>query len=294
MPLFSIVIPSYNRREKLINAIDSVLAQDCRDFELIVVDDGSTDGTESVETAYHGKIRYIYQENRGVSSARNRGIAESRSPYIALLDSDDTWNSSKLRRDSEFINSNPGILIHQSEDIWIRNCKRVNPGNKHLKTEGDIFSESLRLCMISPSSVVFSDEIIERYGLFDELLPACEDYDLWLRITPFERIGLIREKLITRHAGHNDQLSSLHPLMDRFRLYSIMKLLDTSGEKLKPEQREEALSVAIEKARILMAGSRKRENQHNVAIMEDILSSLEHGVYKKKNYLSLLQLQPRP
>ena len=294
MPLFSVVIPAYNRREMLVKAIESVLSQDFTDYELIVVDDGSTDGTESIESMYNGRLRYIYQPNSGVSQARNRGIREAVSPHIALLDSDDTWHKTKLRKDKEYIESNPSVNIHQSEDIWIRNSRRVNPGKKHLKKDGYIFSESLKLCMISPSSVVFSRKIIDNYGLFDEELPACEDYDLWLRITPFEYIGLIKEKLITRYAGHSDQLSSNYPLMDRFRLYSIMKLLSSCGDKLSDIQKKEAETAAIEKARMLLAGSLKRGNRDNLLILEKIISSLEHGSYTKRDYQSLLQLQHHP
>lgn len=294
MPLFSVVIPAYNRREMLVRAIESVLSQDFADFELIVVDDGSTDGTDSVESIYHGKIQYIYQPNSGVSSARNHGIRASSSPWIALLDSDDTWLYSKLSKDFEYIRHNPSIKIHQSEDIWIRDGRRVNPGTKHLKREGDIFDESLKLCMISPSSVVFSREIIDKYGLFDEELPACEDYDLWLRITPFEYVGLIKEKLITRYAGHNDQLSSNHPLMDRFRLYSIIKLLSDYKDSLSTAQIKGAKTAAIEKARILLAGSIKRGNEWNSSVLERVIISLEHESYTKKDCQSLLQLQIHP
>lgn len=294
MPFFSVVIPVYNRREMLLRAVESVLSQDFIDYELIIVDDGSTDGTGSIENLYNGKLRYIFQTNSGVSSARNRGILASSSPWIALLDSDDTWHSSKLRRDNEFIRNNPSVKIHQSEDIWIRNGRRVNPGIKHLKKEGDIFSESLKMCMISPSSVVFSRGIVEKYGLFDEELPACEDYDLWLRITPFEYIGLIREKLITRYAGHIDQLSSNYPLMDRFRLYSIIKMLINDKDKLTGSQAGEAGTAAIEKARILLAGSIKRGNDRNSSILDGIIRSLEHGSYTKTDCQSLLQLQNHP
>jgi len=294
MPLFSVVIPAYNRKEMLLRAIESVLSQDFTDFELSVIDDGSTDGTDSIEDIYRGRLRYIFQPNSGVSSARNRGILASSSPWIALLDSDDTWHKSKLRRHMEYLKNNTSVLIHQTEDIWIRNGSRVNPGKKHVKKEGDLFNDSLKLCMISPSSVVFSREVTEKYGLFDEALPACEDYDLWLRITPFEYIGLIREKLITRYAGHSDQLSSTNPLMDRFRLYSIIKLLINSRDKLKKGQIEEAEKTAIEKARILLAGSLKRGCSGNVSILEGVISSLEHGSYTKTECQTLLQLQIHP
>ena len=290
MPYFSVIIPSFNRRQKLCRAIDSVLSQSFRDYELIIIDDGSTDGTDSIALQYKGKISYFFQENQGVSSARNKGISVSNSPFIAFLDSDDTWDKRKLARHKEYIESNPHILIHQTEDIWIRNDRFVNPQKKHLKREGDIFEQSLHLCMISPSSVVMSREIFDKYGYFDEELPACEDYDLWLRITPFEYIGLIKEKLITRYAGHSDQLSASFELMDRFRVYSLMKLLEIHKDNLSPEQYKKARTVAIEKTKILLHGSIKREDFTKAQILQRILNSLESEIYKKKDYQILLQL----
>ncbi len=290
MPYFSVIIPSYNRKDKLKNAIDSVLAQSDRDFELIVVDDGSDDGTSVLAEVYTGKITYIFQKNSGVSSARNRGIASSDSHHITLLDSDDTWNPHKLKKHREFISNNPGIPIHQTEDIWIRNGTRVNPGLKHLKSDGKIFLQSLQLCMISPSSVCISRSIFEKYGLFDEKLSACEDYDLWLRITPFEEIGLISEKLITRYAGHDDQLSSSFWGMDRFRLYSIMKMLHNIGDQIDPLYRDAAIETGLKKGKILLNGSDKRGNETQSQKLKNIITQIEAGFYRQTDYLSLLEI----
>lgn len=288
MPFFSVIIPVYNRKEMLKRALDSVFAQTFRDYEIIVVDDGSDDGTGEFCAACFKDITYLRQNNSGVSAARNLGIKKSSSPRIALLDSDDTWHPHKLREDREYIKDNPLINIHQSEDIWMRNGRRVNPGKKHLKKGGSIFYESLDLCMISPSSAVLSAELFDRYGLFDEKLKACEDYDLWLRITPFEEVGLIEKKLITRYSGHDDQLSSHYPVMDRFRLYSIIKLLKTG--RLKDYQREQAQSRAIEKADIIRNGAVKRNNTALSVYIEEIISYLRAGNYKQINSLSLLEI----
>jgi len=288
MPFFSVIIPSFNRREMLKSALDSVFHQSFRDYEVIVVDDGSDDSTDEMVAEYGKNIKYLKQENSGVSSARNRGIRKSMSPYIALLDSDDLWHKEKLMRDAEFIKKNPGIKIHQCEDIWIRAGKRVNPGRKHLKKEGWIFPESLSLCMISPSSAVLSRELFDKYGFFDENLHACEDYDLWLRITPFEYIGLIKEKLITRFSGHNDQLSFHYKVMDKFRLYSIIELL--KKESLKKEYKEIALAAAIEKACIIKTGALKRNNVIISETLEQIIISLHVEDYKRINSRSLLEI----
>lgn len=290
MPFFTVIIPVYNRREMLKNAVDSVLAQSDSDFELIVVDDGSNDGTPALIDEYGTKIKYIYQENSGVSRARNSGITASGSPNITLLDSDDTWHKDKLSRHREFIKRNPGIQIHQTEDIWIRNGARVNPGLKHQKPQGRIFIQSLQLCMISPSSVCISKDIFDKYGMFDERMKACEDYDLWLRVTPFEETGLIKEKLITRYAGHDDQLSSAFSAMDRFRLYSILKLLGKSGDQIEVLYRDAAIDSALKKAGILLTGAEKRDNTILSTGLKKIISQLEAGSYMQTDYQNLLEI----
>jgi len=290
MPYFSVIIPSYNRKEKLKNAIDSVFAQSEKDFELIVVDDGSDDGTSDLADEYTGRIKYIFQKNSGVSAARNTGIKSSNAQQIAFLDSDDTWHKNKLLKHREFIKNNPEIIIHQTEDIWIRNGIRVNPGLKHLKPQGKKFIPSLKLCLISPSSVCISKTILDKYGLFDERLPACEDYDLWLRITPFEKIGLISEKLITRYAGHGDQLSSSYWGMDRFRLYSLLKILNNTGDQFQDSYRMAAIDSALKKGKILLNGAEKRGNKIQAIELLNIVNQLEAGFYKQIDYQILLEI----
>jgi glycosyltransferase involved in cell wall biosynthesis len=293
MPFFSVIIPSFNRRDKVKNAILSVLEQSDKDFEIILVDDGSDDGTADIADEFRDKITYIFQKNSGVSSARNKGILNSSAPHITFLDSDDIWHRDKLSRHREFIcrgGKLPSkILIHQTEDIWIRNNVRVNPKSKHIKPQGMIFIQSLDLCLISPSSVCISRSVFEKYGTFDENLPACEDYDLWLKITPFEYIGLINEKLITRYAGHEDQLSSIYWGMDRFRLYSILKLLHHYGDKLESDYIEAATGSAIIKCEILLNGAIKRGNIEQSNNLSQMLTQLRDGSYMQLDYQSLLE-----
>lgn len=288
MPLFSVIIPSYNRKDMLKTALDSVFAQSMKDFEVIVIDDGSNDGTEEMIAGYGKDILYLWQKNSGVSNARNQGIKISKSPHIALLDSDDTWNQNKLIKDAEFIKKNPHVKIHQSDNFWVREGKNINPGKKYLKKEGWIFPESLELCTISPSSAVISRELFDKYGLFDENLKACEDYDLWLRITPFEYIGLIPEKLITRYAGHNDQLSFRYSVMDKFRLYSIIELLKKGV--LNAADTKSALHAALKKGEIIKAGAVKRNNKDTASILNKTITYLLEENYKQINSLSLLKI----
>jgi glycosyltransferase involved in cell wall biosynthesis len=291
MTFFTVIIPTYNRCVLTERAIESVLNQTDQDFTLIVIDDGSTDNTPLLQNKYKSQITYIRQNNRGVSAARNRGIAEAESPYIALLDSDDTWHSNKLAEHRSFIAEHDSIRIHQTEDKWIRNGRAVNPRLKHRKQAGDIFIPSLDLCLISPSSVVMEKSVFNDYGLFDEDLPACEDYDLWLRITAHEPVGLIEKQLITRYAGHDDQLSAAFWGMDRFRVYALIKLLTMQEDTLSAEQIKAVRNKALEKSRILLGGAQKRGNKTFMALLEKTITSLEDECYNCINYQSLVTVQ---
>jgi glycosyltransferase involved in cell wall biosynthesis len=242
--MISVIIPTYNRTEQLQRAIDSVLKQTYTDFELIVVDDGS-----EVPVPEMKNVKIIRQKNRGVSAARNAGIRAARGEHIAFLDSDDEWLPKKLEKQIAYITEHPDLLISQCDDIWIRNGTRVNPHKKHQKKSGDIFLDSLRMCMISPSAVIMCRELFDQVGLFDEKLPACEDYDLWLRVTARFTVGLLEEKLIIRYAGHEDQLSAKYPVMDKFRLFSLHKVM---------KDREEVKKVFNEKKNIIANGALKR------------------------------------
>jgi len=288
MPFFSVVIPAYNRYKQLRAALDSVLAQTFKDYEIIVVDDGSTDETPLIEETYRGKIRFIRQKNLGVSAARNAGILAGDSSHIAFLDSDDIWLPAKLERQFAFIKENSGIALSQTNEIWIRNGRRVNPKLKHLKRAGNIFIDSLALCLISPSASVLKREIFSEYGLFDENLPACEDYDLWLRILAHEEAGLLDENLVIRYSGHQGQLSQKYWGMDSFRLYSIIKLLRRDNP-LKAVYRDEAKKSAMERCSLLVAGAQKRNKPHHAACFHEILIQLSREDYSSIDCRILLE-----
>ena len=289
MPFFSVVIPAYNRAEPLRRAVESVLAQTFRDFELIVVDDGSGDDTPRLEEEYRGRLRYLRQENRGVSAARNLGIRMSSSPHIAFLDSDDLWLPGKLEAHRAYLEVRPDIRLHQSDERWVRRGRDVNPMKKHAKPEGDIFLPSLRLCLVSPSCACLDRTLFDEYGLFDEKLPACEDYDLWLRITWREKAGLIPEKLTVKYGGHDDQLSRRFWGMDRFRVYSICGLLAARGNELPALYREEAMRVAREKCSILMEGARRRGRDGFAREAEEVIGWLDRGSCSNRDFGRLLE-----
>ncbi len=223
-PLVSVILPTYNRAWTLKTAIDSVLSQVYPNIELIVIDDGSQDNTQELLKEYNNKITILFQENAGVSSARNFGIKKSRGEFIALLDSDDAWDKRKISCQIEFFKANPKALICQTEEIWIRNHKRVNPKIKHKKPSGMIFEPSLHLCLVSPSAVMMKKEIFELKGYFNEDFTVCEDYDLWLRISASIPVYLIDKPYTIKNGGHKDQLSSLHS-QDKFRIHSLKDLL---------------------------------------------------------------------
>jgi glycosyltransferase involved in cell wall biosynthesis len=233
-PQVSVVIPTYNRLRMLPDAIDSVLAQTYRDFELIVVDDGSDDGAaEKIVARYGTAVRVVTQPRRGVAAARNLGVQCSRGAFLAFLDSDDLWRPRKLEAQMSLMHRQTRWRICQTEEIWIRNGVRVNPKKRHRKPSGDIFRASLDLCLVSPSAALMTRELFERTGGFDESFPVCEDYDLWLRIALDHPVPLIAEPLVVKRGGHADQLSRSTWGLDRFRARAIKKLLDSGieGEK---------------------------------------------------------------
>ena len=253
-PLVSVIVPTYNRGWCLEEAIDSVFSQSYGEYELIIVNDGSTDDTENRLSQYH-KITVITQQNRGVSAARNRGIALSSGDLIAFLDSDDLWLPEKLSVQVAFFQANPEALVCQTQETWIRNGRRIYPKNRHQKQSGNFFERSLRLCLVSPSAVMMKKDLFETVGMFDESLPACEDYELWLRVGTGIPIFLIDEALVIKRGGHADQLSS-NAGLDKYRIQSIKKLLE-SGH-LSQNQRKAAVKVLEKKCEIYASGCKKR------------------------------------
>ena len=256
-PTVSVIIPTFNRAHSLKEALDSVLEQTYQDFELLVVDDGSNDHTRQMLAAYPGCVTYLFQENQGVSSARNLGIQTSQGTYIALLDSDDLWLPKKLERQIEIMEAEPALQLCHTEEIWIRRGVRVNQKKKHQKQGGYIFPNCLPLCVISPSSALIRRALFDEIGFFDESLPACEDYDLWLRICCRYPVHFIETPLITKRGGHEDQLSRKYWGIDRFRVKALIKLLE--NETLTAEQDIQAREELCRKCEILANGSLKRE-----------------------------------
>ena len=277
--LVSVIIPTHNRLRMLQDAIDSVLAQTYRDFEIIVVDDGSDDGTaEKIAARYGSAVRVLTQARRGVAAARNLGVKCSRGAYLAFLDSDDMWRPRKLEIQMGFMQTEAPSQIYQTEEIWIRNGVRVNSKKRHRKPSGDIFRASLDLCLVSLSAALMTRELFERIGGFDESFPVCEDYDLWLRIALDHPVPLIAEPLVIKRGGHADQLSRSTWGLDRFRVRAIKKLLDSGIEG---EKRSWSLEALARKVAILSQGARKRgyegEALEYESLLTDFVGELKNG-----------------
>ena len=252
----TVIIPTYNRVSLLRRALESVLAQTLAAAQVIVVDDGSTDDTSEMISRDFPGVEYLHQANQGVSAARNRGLEKAIQPWIAFLDSDDEWLPKKLEKQMRALEENSTLLFCHTEEIWIRNGRRVNAMSKHAKHGGDIFEYCLGLCCVSPSSVVIHREIFDAVGNFDETLPTCEDYDLWLRICSRYDVLFIDEALITKYGGHDDQLSKEHWGMDRFRIVALEKIMN--APHLSFAQRKLTMEALMTKLRIFLLGAKKR------------------------------------
>lgn len=255
--LVSVVIPVRDRPKKLLNAVRSVLNQTYPQLELVVVDDHSTlDLSETRALLEKHGHQFLSSPRRGVSAARNFGVDRSEGEYIAFLDSDDEWRPEKLQAQILFHRSQPEFRISQCEEIWIRHGRRVNKKREHAMARGESFHSSLKRCCISPSSVLLERSLFDWAGGFDEALPVCEDYDLWLRITACESIGYLPEPHVVKYGGHSDQLSRSQPAIDRFRLFALLKLWNS--DMISIRQRSAVQEEIRERASRLFGGAKKR------------------------------------
>lgn len=256
----SVVIPAYCRPAQTIRAIDGLLSQSGIDIRVIVVDDASpeslSEAREKVEESGHLWIRR--DENGGPGAARNEGAAAVGSKWIAFLDSDDEWLPEKMRRQMKWHRENPTCRISQVREEWIRNGKPVKKPQKWEQRGGDLFSESIERCSVGPSCVMIRRDLWDESGGFDESFRVCEDYELWLRITRTEEVGLVPgPAMVRKHGGHADQLSTSTPALDRYRIAALAKL--RRGGQLSEKQRGLVERGIREKAKFLAKGAEKRD-----------------------------------
>lgn len=279
--MISVIIPTFNRAEFLKEAIRSVLDQDYlrklhagEDFEIIVVDDGSTDHTEDVIHSFDHDIRYVYQSNRGVSVARNTGLKLAGGDFIAFLDSDDLWKRDKIGIQMSLMNTISGVMMCYTGEIWIRRGVFVNPKKRHRKYSGWIFDRVLPLCLISLSSSLFRKEVFAEIGQFDEDLPVCEDYDFGIRLARRYPVYFLTRPLIIKRGGHEDQLSRKYWGMDRFRIKALQKALSMN---LTSHQIDLVRREIAKKSRVLADGFAKRGKKADAAEYEKLFNIYTSG-----------------
>ena len=281
-PLVSVILPTYNRAWTLKDAVDSVLLQDYPNIEFIIIDDGSEDNTQELLGVYKNEITVFYQANKGVSAARNKGIKESKGDFIALLDSDDAWDKKKISCQMEFFKNHPEALICQTEEIWIRNGKKVNPKVKHKKPSGMIFEQSLHLCLVSPSAVMMKRQLFELKGYFNEDFTVCEDYDLWLRVSSTLPVFLIDKPYTIKRGGHKDQLSNFHS-QDKFRIRSLSTLIESGNLTL--DQTQKAKNVLKKKCVIYGNGcikrGKKEEGEFYLGLTQKLITNFARDLLVK-------------
>lgn len=254
-------------------ALRSILAQTRLPDELIVVDDGSTDATADLVRRVFPQVRYFYQKNKGVSAARNLGMRRATGQWLALLDSDDEWFPEKLARQLAELDKHPDLLVSHTNEIWIRNGKPANQKKRHKKYGGRIFKKCLPLCVISPSSVMLHRSVLRQVGMFDESLPVCEDYDLWLRLCARFPVHFLDRPLTVKHGGHEDQLSHKYWGMDRFRIRALEKIVGTGD--LSRDNQYMALRTLSEKTAIYVKGAQRRGRWEEVRRYQTLLERLE-------------------
>jgi glycosyltransferase involved in cell wall biosynthesis len=268
VPTVSVIIPTHNRSALLRRALESVRAQTRLPDEVIVVDDGSTDDTATWVPGDYADVVFLRRKNSGVSAARNAGIAAARGRWIAFLDSDDEWRPRKLERQLRALSASPDTPLCHTDEIWIRNGRRVNRMHKHAKHGGWIYPRCLPLCAISPSSAIVRRDVFDDVGLFDEDLPACEDYDMWLRVCSRYPVLLVDEPLVVKYGGHDDQLSRRYWGMDRFRIRALDAILRAGV--LGEGDRRATVETLCEKLDIYIAGARKRRRREEVEAYESM------------------------
>lgn len=205
-PAVSVIIPTFNRLALLREALDSVAAQTFQDFEVIVVDDGSTEAIAEGVASHSTSPRVIRQPNAGPAAARNRGIAAANADVVAFLDSDDLWLPGKLATYIDRMKREPDGPIWYGPMQPIKRDGRRVPGRTKPCKGGCIAEALFHSSFVHVPTVVCRKSLLTDVGCFDESLPVCEDYDLWLRLSVKTKFGLIEEPLALRRL-HDDRLS---------------------------------------------------------------------------------------
>ncbi|MFT4860878.1 MAG: GT2 family glycosyltransferase [Pseudohongiellaceae bacterium] len=275
----SVVIPTFNRAGILARALNSVISQTRKADEIIVVDDGSNDDTRLMLAQCFPDVIYCYQENKGVSAARNKGIELASGSWVAFLDSDDQWLNHKLECQTQAWSKAKNYRIVHSDETWIRDGTQVNKPKRYQTRQGRIFEHCLSQCAISPSSAVIEKSLLAEMGNFDENFPVCEDYDLWLKICASYPVLACSKALLVRYGGHADQLSTTTWGLDQYRVQALNNLLhsDRFTDSLTPDEKDKTTRILQKKLEILIQGALKRENQKLAISAQKMLAMMPHS-----------------
>lgn len=263
----SVVVPVFNRPYLVAGALASVLNQTYRNFEVVVVDDGSTDETPEVLARFardapgRPAIRILRISHSGKPGAvRNRGAEEARGRLLAFLDSDDQWMPTKLEAQVR-LHEGPGLRFSHTRERWIRRGREVSQKGQRHRRSGELFGDSLRKCIIGPSTVMLEPSLFEELGGFREDLEIAEDYELWLRLTHRVEVGYLDEALTIKQAGDWPQLSERYGQIEVFRIEGLKGLIDSGYFAGVPEHQAAAKAELARKCQIYAKGCRKRGRQ---------------------------------
>lgn len=206
---FSVVIPMYNRESVIGRAINSVLKQTCQDFEIVVVDDGSTDkSVETVKKIKDSRIKIVLQDNAGATAARNHGVLESKGRYVSFLDSDDEWFPTMLENQLKQYKSDSAIGCVYSDVNVVYNDGTIHPFGPKLGVYGDAYAKILKQGYMAPTSIVSAKrDLLLEVGLFDIYLPASQDDDICFKLAKVSKIAFIPEVMALMHLDTNNRIS---------------------------------------------------------------------------------------
>lgn len=270
--MISVVIPVYNRFPLLCEAVESVMSQTYTDFELIVVDDGSTDGAERIISLYP-QVQYHRISHTGMPGlVRNHGVSLAAGDLVAFLDSDDLWEPQKLARQMERFETDDALVLSHTREIWLRGGRVISQKRFRHRREGDVFTDALHKCMIGPSTVMMRRSVFESFGGFREDLEIAEDYEFWLRITACHQVSYIDEPLTTKRAGHGAQLSEKYGQIEIFRIRGLKGLVDSRWfvHNASEQHQLKAAEKLAEKCAIYAQGAAKRGRQEEAALYEQL------------------------
>ena len=278
-PIVSVIIPTYNRTALLPRAIRSVLNQSFQDFELIIVNDGSTDNTEEVVKSFEdNKIRYIrHEKNRGGSAARNTGIKAAQGQYIGLLDDDDEWLPEKLEKQiNKFQGLSEGYGVVYSGFSYVYEKKGEIISNNVPMLRGNVYDSLIKGCILGSPTPVIKKICFQKAGFFDETLPSCQDWDMWIRISKNYNFDFVPD-ILAKHYVHGVQIS-----VDlNVKIIAREKLIEKYWIDL--SQKPQTLSILLTRLGILYS-----LGEDYTKARKYFFASIKKDPLKRGNYIHLL------